>query len=477
MTINLADLAFAQWTYEEEIAFQKAVVAYRDYYDGDQASFLTDRLKEFLNVSSLESEFRMNVCRPVVSAVVERLICEGCASPDEAQQEFADAVWTANKMPIQANDVHRNTLTDGESFVIVDFDPATRQARLTPHQRFASSEAGGDDEGCKATYVNDNVNMPMRFASKRWLDTTTRDKSFRRMTVYYPDRVEKYEMSGNWIPFTDEDNGVWPLPWVDAQGQPLGIPVVHFKQPSLKSELSDAVFMQNAINKTLVDLLASADVNAFRILYTFGFIPTTDGKPLASDRSNLLTVKPGSMIATSKAPNEVSIGALEGTDPTPLLNMLSQFVMWLSVVTDTPTSRFQFTGQIAAEGTLKQQNETLFAKVRNRKGLLGESWAGCMAMARRLSNVFGGTSYDESIPFTCAWQATDSRSDSERQAEWTTKKNLGVPLQQIWSEMGYTLDEITAMWQMREDEAMMQARVAASTGIPIIEEVGNVATT
>jgi hypothetical protein len=367
---------------------------------------------------------------------------------------------------------------DRESFVIVDWDTAHARPRFTPHQRYVGSEAEGDDQGCKVNYPNNDVNTSALFASKRWLDTESGEKPFRRLTLYWPDRVTKYWLDGDWKPYYEDfdqaGNPIWPLPWLDMRTNPpspLGIPVFHFKQPGLRSELSDAVYMQNAINKTLIDLLASADVTAFRILYTFGFIPTTDGQALKSDRSNLLAVRPGALVGTTKPPSEVAMGALEGADPTALVNMLGQFMLWLAVVTDTPVSRFQFSGQIAAEGTLKQQNETLLTKVRKREALFGETWSAAMQMARRLANVFGQQTMDETIAIAPKWAALDVRSDADKQNEWKTKSDLQVPVQQIWKEMSYTPEQITQMWQMREEEALMRARIAASTTIPTVEDV------
>jgi hypothetical protein len=94
-----------------------------------------------------------------------------------------------------------------------------------------------------------------------------------------------------------------------------------------------------------------------------------------------------------------------------------------------------------------------------------------MQMARRLANVFGQQTMDETIAIAPKWAALDVRSDADKQNEWKTKSDLQVPVQQIWKEMSYTPEQITQMWQMREEEALMRARIAASTTIPTVEDV------
>ena len=456
---NLTDLAFKQWLYEEELAFQREVQAYRDYYAGDQLSFLNDRLRDFLNVPGKTLDFQMNVCRAVVNAVTERLGVDGFGVSDERLLEWAAKLWSNNNMAIQSGNAHHAAVRDGESFVIVTYENGRPELKV--HNRFVDSQAGGDGDGCKITYPGGDANAAPLFASKRWLDDTSRANSFQRMTVYYPERIEKFEWSGGWTPYRDEGDPGWPIAWKNNDG-PLGIPIFHFAQPDARSELSDAVYMQNAVNKILLDMLASADVGAFRILLGHGFpMPTTDGEALAADASNAIKVKPGTYIHTTEA--GAGIDSINGEDPTPLVNMLGQLVMWLSVVTDTPISRFQFTGQIAAEGTLKQQEITLLSKVKDRQIRFGGAWNAALDMARKLENTFGAGGLDETIPFAVDWRPADTRSDADQQAEWRIKSEVGVPQAQLWREMGYTDEQIASMLVEREAELAMKQRVAAAS--------------
>ena len=419
--MNLAENAFAHWEYEEEKERQADVVLAREYYEGEQRTYLTPRLREFLNLdkTSKDSDFNLNIVRGVVEALTEKLIVGGFKCNDEASAAWAWSVWQGDRVDSKQNNVHEAACRDGESFVIVDYDQALGELTFIPHERYTDATCDGDNEGCKATYRNDDDSQPLECVSKRWIETQGNGRARQRLTVYYPDRIEKYAIiEGQWTPIDvetmiAEGDTAWPVPWLDNLGQPLGIPVAHFKNPGLRPEVADGIPMQNAINKTLVDLLGAADLTAFRIFVAFGFNPTTDGQPPSSDGSNLMGIAPGQIIGSSGAANDKSFEAVEGSDPTPLLNMIQQLIHFLAIATRTPASRFNFTGAVASAETLKQQDQSLLSKVALRQMLFGDAWEDAMTIARRLQNKFGGgfegALLDESMEFQTVWQDTAPR--------------------------------------------------------------------
>ena len=456
---NAAELAFASWLAETEKDRQRNVALAREYYEGDHDTFLTDRLREFLNAKK-DHEFNLNVVRQVVDVVAERLIVlEMGTSEDKPAggsrtplQQWIDGVWKSADLDVLQSDVHEGTGRDGEFFIVVDWNAEAGRPNLTPHPRYVDPTVGGDGFGCKAHYPNDDTRQPMQYASKRWIEQLDNSKTRSRMNLYYPGRVEKYEWNGGaWIPFRDDNDSAWPLPWVRADGSPRGIPVVHFRNTfDLRPESWDAIPLQRAINKALIDLMATGDMTAFRIFTSFGFQPTSDGQPLKADGSNAARLGPAQIIGSNKSPSEAAFNAIDGADVTPVIGLLEALIGWLAVVTSTPKSRLTFGRQVAAEGTLQEMNEGLFAKCRKRQLLLDRSWVKCFEMARILANDFGGESLDEAIAFVPVWEAIQSRDTYTRQAEWKAKRDLGVPLVQIWSEMGYTSEQITTMQQSEE---------------------------
>jgi Phage portal protein, SPP1 Gp6-like len=467
-TPTTVELAFAHWQYEEERERQAQIVRVRNYHAGEQDTYLTPRLREFLNVGGGDDDdFNLNIMRGVVEAVTERMIVEGFKCLDERSARWAAQVWSEQRLDAKQDTVHTAATRDSASYLLLGWDAQAQAVQFIPHERYTDPEAGGTGEGCKITYANDDPNQPMLFASKRWVEALGEGKARQRLTLYYPERIEKYVMAGSWVPLPIEADGdpAWPLPWVDGSGQPIGIPMIEFANMDDHPEAEDAIPLQNGINKTLIDILAASDSSAFRIFKAFGFYPTTDGQPPADDESNWLTLSPGQIVGDVKT--DGSFDAIEGADPAPLVNVLQQLIYYVAIVTRTPMSRYQFTGQVAAEGTLKQQNESLLAKVDRKMCRFGDAWEDVMLRARHLQNVFGGgvdgSLLDETQRFETIWRNPEKRDRlQELQALQIEKDSLGVPLQMLWQKAGYKPDEIEQMMAYREEEMAMNLRVASS---------------
>lgn len=485
MAVNLAELAFAQWEAEQEAEIQKAIVMARNYYNGDHDTFLTERLQEFLGADE-NSKFNLNVCRLVVGAVEERLILTGVSSTEEKEAPtatpavpgatdntvsvsvkqpmaaWADALFEANGLDVLQDVVHTGALVDGQYFVIVDWDTEKGHARFSPHYRYTDSSVEGDGFGCKAHYQDNDASKTLLYVSKRWIETTKitdgKRETRSRMTLYFPERIEKYEGVGeSWRPVSDmpapgEPAEPWPIPWLDIEGKPRGIAAKHFKNtPDLRSELWDAIPLQMGINKGVIDLLAAGDMTAFQILVAIGWIPTSDGKAPAADGSNKATFQPGMIIGTTNA--DASMTAIPGADLGPLTDMIQSLIGWLAVVSSTPASRLKSGKQISSEGSLQEQNEGLFAKVRKRQNLFNAAWLECFDLALKLTNIYGNVQLPPEPTLFMQWEAIQARDTAAEREEFKMKMEMGVPRTTLWSEMGYSPEEIEQMKATPEYQA------------------------
>lgn len=473
------DLALAEWLAEEEKARQKAVLLARHFYDGIHETKLAPRLAQFLNVDA-SHEFNLNVSRQVVDSVTERLILNGVGStepPTDAARNplptplaaWGDDLFDKTRCHILQSPLHVGAVRDAEYFNIVSWDAALARPAFSIHQRYTDPDVGGDGFGCIAHYPDDDPNQPPAAVSKRWTERLDKSKTRRRMTIYWPDRIEKYQHNGaDWVEIRDPGDTSWPLPWRDRQGQPLGVTAITFvANPDLRPEAWDAIPPQRAINKLGLDLLAAGDVAGFGILVALGWIPTSDGQPLKADGSNAAVIRPGNIIGTTRTRSEAGLESVNAGDLGQIIEAIQSFIGWMAITTNTPESRVSFTRQIAAEGTLKEQNEGLFAKVRKRQALLNEGWVQSFDMARRLQNTFGSEQVPEEPEFLMRWEPVQSRDTQDERDEWQVKRALGVPLETIWAEMGYTPEEIAAMRETQEHQArigMMTMGLAAADG-------------
>jgi hypothetical protein len=487
----------------EESDYQLSILKARAYHEGRQFVKLTERLREFLggtDVGSLDDSaadadrLRVNVTRIVTTAVTERLLVsgfdsneQGIAEPitDETGAEKTDPltgepltetvkpvaayawqIWQANRMDAKQARVHLACCRDSEAFVIVDWDNVEQRPRFTPHVRYVdqsvtTSTYADVGEGCKAFYANDDPDQDLLYVTKRWTEVMwqgmTRTER-QRLTVYYPDRIEKYAgFTASWQPIRDEGDVAWPIPWLDKAGAPLGIPVAHFRSTA-GMEAREAWPAQNAINYLSVLELVSADQTAFRIFLAFGWKPVDDD-------GNPLIIEPGRFLGS---PNKDARGeAVDPADISPISNLIEGWVSRAAMVTDTPVSRFIFGKQVAAEGTQKQQEGPLVNKVRNRQGEIGNAWEDCIKIALRLANTFGNAGLDDMALIYAKWEPAESRDEGAELDQAAKKQSLGIPQEQIWAELGYSQEKI-AQWKAvaearRQEEMELAAKQPPAT--------------
>ena len=462
------ELAYAQWLAEEETERQQNIVIARDYYEGEQAVPLTDRQKAYLGFLMKKSRWALNYCKTVVNAPAERMIVSGFTA-DADEDPFAAQVWEwweGNRMDGLQGDVHTSAMCDGQYFVFVDWDED--HPRWTLHERYTDSSVEGTGYGCKAFYPDDDHRRACEYVTKRWTEQIN-GKPEQRLNVYRPDRIERYILKptkeGDWQPYSRaaEDGKPAELavePWVDGSDAPLGIPIIHFKNKSLKSELWDAIPVQDAINKQALDMLSVCDASGFPILWASGFIPTDDGLPPESDGGNLLQITPGAMVATDNT--DAKLGVIPSADLSPMLDALDSMIIKLAQITDTPISRFQMTRQVAAEGTLKQQEEPLLAKIRDRQVDFGNAWEDVMYMSRRLANHLGGADLDETTMLSTEWEPAETRDDKALREGLLIEMQLGVPQEKLWEKMGYSPEEIAEMRAQKADEMQQESNIGGA---------------
>lgn len=397
----------------------------RAYYEGEHATQLTARQREYLSIKTGQ-EFNDNYCPAVVDALQERLIVTGFTVTGTSEKT-ADLVrlkiseWCKdNRFDQLQRDVHLAAIRDADAYVLVEWD----QTRGAP--AFFFELAANGEEGAEVEYRNRRTVRGW----KRWDD---------RVNLYYPDKVEKFIMrEGSWELYTDEGPAV--MPWLGA------LPLIHFKNRSQgynygTSELTDVIPLQNALNKSIIDLVASADTTGFRIFWMTG------------DDPGQLDVVPGSWVYTVKP--EAKMGIFPGEDLSGLIGYKDAFVTEIARVSRTPLSYFQMTGQVAAEGTLKQQESGLIARALDRSVAFGNSWEDVMLTAIKVWNTYGGEDkLPEDVKIEAQWRDPETRNGPEHMSELKSKRELGIPYETIWAEAGYTADQIKSMKASEEYRLM-----------------------
>jgi hypothetical protein len=394
-------------------------------------------LREFLPSIALGEEFRLNICRVIVSAMTDRMRVIGFDSANRDKITWATERWDDNKGPVVELDLYEMLLRDGEAFIVVDVDQEEGAIYWHVNPRYTSLDVEGDGTGCRAYYENNDPNQRLTAVTKHWVVIDEASRMTRYRNIYLADKIIKQHHNGDhWV--TDAE-----LAWVDASGKPIGIAAVHFYNKGFHREAEDAFTPQDAINKTFLDLLATSDLSAFRIFVALGWIPTVDGKEPAADGSNWMEIEPGRLIGTSKPKSEVSLDVIEPVDTEAIIKVVQQNILWASMVTNTPASRFISTKLIASDETLKQQEEPLVAKIDGAKTLITYSWRRVFQITETIWNILNPTDRISDAKVKPIW--CHSASMESLMSILKDKKTLGVPVKQIWREMGYDEQKIATM--------------------------------
>ncbi len=446
-------LSFLQWLASEDAERQDEIRQFREYYEGDHDVMLSERQRRYLELGP-EQEFCGNYCPIPVDSLAEKLVVTGCKTPDDTQTTILNQWLTSNFIDGIQGIVHTAALRDGDAYVMISWDDTLQRPVLTEEM------ACCDGEGVKVHYSEENRKQ-VAFATKRWRTKQGEAAGYkRRLNIYYPDRIEKYvsnqEVSeGEWLPY-QEPGQPWPLPWLRRDGTPLGVPIAHFRNKEQgychgESEIATVIPLQNAFNKSLIDLLAAADTTAFRVYWMVG------------DNPSNIKVSPGSWIYTTRPPsgdNGAAIGHIPGEDLSPLIALKDSVAMEIARTTRTPLSYFQISGHVASSETLKEQEAPLVAKAKKRQVYFGNTWESALRLARVLWNEFGpGPTLDELQPVEMIWASPEVRNVKEDLEAATMKQALGVPKKQIWAELGYTEAQIEEFAQKAQEEQMQQGNI------------------
>lgn len=422
ITISPADLAFAEYIKQSSKATQEQYKTYREYYDGDHDTQLTDRMREFLEIGTkAEAEFNLNFIPVPVDVLSERLTVSGFSvvgedadESNESTQAGTDGIlwqwWQDNQMDAQQGDNHTAAIRDADSYVIVEWDNEKQRPSINHELAFDGTY------GVHIIYREDKA-REIKYALKLWRVESGDNSHVRRMNAYTPDAIYKLHMGGlGWEPFIEiDDQGnplPWPLPWVDRDGEPLGVPVVHFPyNPGGsffgKSELKDLIPPQNALNKCVIDELAAADVAGFNW-------PWLTGDTIGDD----VAIGPGRLLFAENP--EAKFGSIPATDLTGLSALVEKYVQRMAQISRIPLSYFQVTGAIASADTQKADDTGLISKAEKAAVRFGNGWESVMSMARKLHNVFGdGPELDEMMIQTqwASFERVDKQEADKKTAE------------------------------------------------------------
>lgn len=442
------------------------IFLYRDYYDGNHRfPFATDSWnKEFANMFKY---FRDNLCPAVVDAKADRLILNAIDGGTDAVNGVISSIWTRERLEYRSGEIHKMSLKEGDAFVIV-WPDETNQARwYVQRGDRVAAKYGEDPQG------------ELEIAAKLWpvedVWHKNKEKWYFRLNLYYRDHIERYitmnEVAGVDVPETPDKWQEFQEPDPDEEGaiitgsvveNPYGIvPVIPFPNNADlgaygRSELTDIIPLQDALNKSVSNMLIAGEFVAFPQRYIIGLevdvneegIPTNREQRAAMDR--ILTI--GNPAAKA--------GEFAAADLTKFVAEQDSYRAEMARVSRTPLHHLLLTGDFPSGEALGAAERPLMSQIKDRQAALGTSYQQAMALSLTIER----TAYDPAA-LNATWEDTAWKSAEASAEELRLKKELGVPDSQLWREMGYDDAQIEQFTLEKEERmATMQASFDAGIG-------------
>lgn len=441
-------------------AMARRYALYRRYYDGDHdLSFASPKYETAFG--RLFAGFAYNRCSSVVDAHADRLFVEGFAvNSDDALSQLASDIWGMNRMDRRQDEVYTEALGMGDGYVLV-WPDADGQPVIWP-QRASDIRVRYSDE----------VPGLVTHASKIWLGADRRI----RLNVYLPDRIERWVTAQPKRPGTplsvrqmrpyesDDAGAIVPNPW----GR---IPIFAFANNARTgeygaSELRDVVSLQNALNKSLMDLMVTQEFAAFSQKVIIGVEanpdPYTSSNPesgaaveaelrnFAMGVDRILTIaEPAAKIA------EFSAAALQQ-----FIDVAEAWDTRISRVSKVPVHYLTLSSNFPSGRALRTAEAPFVAKLEDRQRAFGSVWEDAIRFALGIL----GISVDGDI--TATWRSAAPMAEEDSWDLVIQQVSAGVPLEvAVERELGWSQEDIAKL------TGALQARAQADALAMMIQPV------
>ncbi len=453
--------------------FSRHYVVQKNYYEGNHIlAFATEKFRN--TFGNVFREFAENLCAPVVDSLSDRLEITGFRSsdadlkteevaPTESQIEgmpnrpgrkkittvdpIGEAcmdIWKNNRMDERANEVHLESLKQGDAYVIVwpndDLEP-----EIWPQEAMQ----------CRIEYEPNNRARVTR-ALKVWFD---RDEARWRLNIYTPLAIEKY--------ISRQSNST--MPTTDAGWQAYGtvpniygvVPVFHFPTRRSRaygiSELRDIIPLQNALNKSVMDMIIAMEFASFKQRWVIGLETEVDEETgVAKDPTS---GQYGSDRLLTFSDPETKVGQFDATDLGQFLEVQDKFWASASRVSGTPLHYFYITsGDFPSGEAMKSAEARFIKKISDRQTAYGNVWEDVLRFCLQIK----GQVVEPEVKIAAEWVNAAPRSESELADTAVKKQAVGVSRSQNLRELGYTEEEIERM--LEESDADTEWKSAMKAG-------------
>lgn len=453
----IQDLEWGVAQYKQQSLMRKYTL-YWNYYDGNQRlAFATEKFRS--TFGHLFKEFAENVCPPVIDSLVDRLKLVGFRSsaaqtsttevpsivqgvPARKRVQIADPyaqvaweTWERNRMDLRSKDTHREAAMMGDGYVIVWPDENMQAAIFS--------------QLANEVFVEYDPNTPNKVlrASKRWFNKVDR---YWYLNVYVEEGIYKYKSRETVTQAPETTGGYAPY---DEVPNPYGqVPVFHFSRGTMQrpgiSDLKDVIPVQDALNKSVMDMLIAMEFASYKQRYIIGMDVETD--PDTGEPTDAVARNYGADRMMTIPNEDAKVGQFDATDLGQFLRVQEKFWASTARVSGTPLHYFFITQGDFPSGEAQKAAEARFSsRIEDCHTGFGNVWEDVITFAMKIDGT-----HEEGTTLSSMWSDASPRSDAELADTGVKKKAIGVPRTQLLREMGYSDDEIEMFIEESDAESV-----------------------
>ncbi len=363
-----------------------------------------------------------NWVRLVAKAPAERLQVVGFRFGESLTGDSdAWAIWQRNHLDADSRLVFDTSLATSTAYVLVWGDKDGRPVITTEHpsQMIVAYETGS---------------RRLRAAAlKRWVG----DDGRLLATVYLPDGIWKFQSNST---HPDTRSPQWQDRTVAGENRPLDnplsvVPVIEFAaNPGLKvrpfgggcGEFEPVLPIQDRINKTIFDRLATAESQAFLQRVVTGWEPDVD--PLTKKPDPRSTYRASQSVMWAFADPNVQVSSLAQADFTPFIKAVESDVNAMAAITQTPPT-YLLGAMVNVSGDALQAAEAgMVSKTRAHRDGYSESWEEVIRLALKVADDPRADDEQSMV----LWADIEHVTWSQKMDALTKMLSLGVPAEEVW---------------------------------------------
>lgn len=425
---------------------------YASYLDGIQPlSFASVKFRSAFG--QLFEAFAYNRCSSVVDAHADRLRVTGFGADDPTIAQAAQDLWDANRMDVREGQVEVDQLALGDAYVIAEVHPVRGDVQYW-----------AQDPRMVRVHYGDDAPGALDLGTKVWYD----DERYCHLNLYFRDRIEKY-ISSNRAPsgvpasaasfrlveIAGETNPV-PLAVTDT------VPIFHFANNGRTnaygvSELRPILPLQDAINKTLMDMLVAMEFAAFpqRVLIGVEADDPDSIEKLARFQAGI------DRILTLFAA-DAKLGEFSAVNIAQYLSVAEFWDTAISRVSKVPVHYLGMNGTFASGRALRIAETPFTAKIEDKQRSAGQAWSDVQTYGLRLQgkDVAPGA-------IRVNWASAAPLSDEDKLDIAVEKQGIGFPFEAILRESGYEPKQIADIMQEKRQQLADENLLIGDFGSPV----------